>query len=89
MMRVSLDSRFKKSYKNRIVNNKNLVLQTKERIKLFKLDHKNPSLKDHKLAGTKKELRAFSVTGDIRILYIPVSEEEVIFIDIGSHNQVY
>jgi addiction module RelE/StbE family toxin len=89
MMRVNLDPRFKKSYKNRIVNNKNLVQQTKERINLFKVDYKNPILKDHKLTGAKKELRAFSVTGDTRILYIPVSEKEVIFIDIGSHKQVY
>ncbi len=88
-MKVRLHRLFKKSYKNRIAPAKNLVLQTEERITSFKADPKNPILKDHGLTGAKKKLRAFSITGDIRIVYLPASDMEVIFIDIGSHNQVY
>jgi len=46
-------------------------------------------LQDHRLSGAKKDLRAFSITGDIHIVYLPISDIEVIFMDIGSHNQVY
>lgn len=88
-MKVRLHHLFEKSYKSRITSTKKLISQTEERITLFKIDPKNPLLKDHGLTGAKKKLRAFSVTGDIRIVYLPVSDKEVIFIDIGSHNQVY
>ncbi len=37
----------------------------------------------------KIELRAFSVTGDIRIVYFEINDESVLFLDIGTHNQVY
>jgi len=88
-MKVKFHNTFKKVYKTRISPNKKLILQTTERITLFKTNSKNPLLKDHGLTGAKKDLRAFSITGDIRIVYLPVFENEVIFLDIGSHNQVY
>lgn len=88
-MKIKLHNRFKKAYKSRIAPHRKLVQQTAERIDLFKTNPKNPLLKDHGLSGAKKDLRAFSVSGDIRIVYLPVSENEVIFLDIGSHNQVY
>lgn len=88
-MEIKFHPRFKKSYKRRIAPNKKLALQTEERIILFKSNRKGPVLKDHGLSGAKKGLRAFSITGDIRIVYIPLSDEEVVFIDIGTHNQVY
>ena len=88
-MKIKLYQGFKKSYKKRIIPNSKLIFQTDKRINLFKSDPKNSLLKDHGLTGAKKGLRAFSITGDIRIVYLPVSDMEVIFIDIGSHNQVY
>lgn len=88
-MRVKLHHLFEKSYKARVASSKKLISQTEERIALFKSDPKNSLLKDHRLTGAKKKLRAFSVTGNIRIVYLPVSDTEVVFIDIGSHNQVY
>lgn len=88
-MEIKFHPRFKKAYKTRIAQNQKLVHQTEERIALFKSNRKNSTLKDHSLSGAKRGLRAFSITGDIRIVYIPISEEEVIFIDIGTHNQVY
>ncbi len=45
-------------------------------------------LNDHPLAGDMQGRRAFSITGDIRAVYIEL-EDKIIFIDIGSHNQVY
>lgn len=88
-MKIRFYRRFKKAYKNRIASNKNLVSQTEERIALFKSNRKHPTLRDHPLVGAKRSLRAFSITGDTRIVYLPISENEVIFIDIGTHNQVY
>lgn len=88
-MKIKLYRGFKKAYKVRIASNQKLAQQTEQKIILFKSDPRDPILKDHGLSGAKRGLRAFSITGDIRIVYLPVSEDEVIFLDIGSHNQVY
>lgn len=88
-MKIELHPQFKKSYKNRIKNNIKLSVKVSDRIALFRKDHSNTLLKDHALVGKKSHLRAFWITGDIRITYLPISDTEVIFIDIGSHNQVY
>lgn len=88
-MKIKLYSSFDKSYKKRISLNIKLAIQTQKRIALFESNPNDPILKDHPLTGTKKGLRSFSVSGDIRIIYMPVLDKEVIFVDIGSHNQVY
>lgn len=88
-MKIKLHRRFEKSYKSRIASNKKLVLQTAERIKLFKANPQSPLLRNHELVGTKKAMCSFSIAGDIRIVYTQINEDEVMFMDIGSHNQVY
>lgn len=88
-MNIKFHPSYKKAYQKRILTNKKLDVRAVERIKLFKENPLNPILKDHQLVGEKSSFRAFSITGDIRIVYLPVSEDEVIFLNIGSHNQVY
>lgn len=88
-MIVQLHPKFKAAYKKRIAYSSKLVIKTEERIKLFKENPQNPILKDHALTGREKYLRSFSITGDIRVVYQPVSKDHVLFLDIGSHNQIY
>lgn len=88
-MKIGRNLTFKKYFKQRIARNSKLVAKTEQQISIFAENPKSPILKDHALTGKKSHLRAFWVTGDIRIVYLPISEDEVIFIDIGSHNQVY
>ena len=88
-MKIERHTTFKKSFKKRIAPNKKLVNRMSQRIKLFLVDPKNPILRDHKLKGGKITARSFSVTGDIRIVYKRFSSNHVVFLDIGTHNQVY
>ena len=88
-MKIVLHPHFKKAYKKRIAPQDKLVSQTRERIAQFQENPHDPIVKDHALSGAKEGFRAFSVTGDIRIVYLPLQEDEVVFVDIGSHNQVY
>jgi len=88
-VKITLHPNYKKSFKSRILRNKKLVQKTTDRTKLFVSDATNPLLKDHGLTGAKRRLRGFWITGDIRIVYVRKSRDEVIFLDIGSHNQVY
>lgn len=88
-MKTELHPQFIKSYNKRVAKNIKLVKKVSERLKLFNEDPTNPLLKDHVLSGKKSHLRAFWITGDIRIVYLPISNEHALLLDIGSHNQVY
>ena len=88
-MKIELHPDFKKSYKKRISNNPKLILKTAQRINLFQENSDEPILRDHQLKGSKNNLRAFSITGDIRIVYMKISDEHIVLLDIGTHNQVY
>jgi len=80
--------KFKKNYKKRISPNPLLDKRFEERFNLFLKDPSNPILKDHPLTGKLKGLRAFWITGDIRVVYY-IRYEIAYFVDIGTHNQVY
>lgn len=59
-------------------------------IELFKENPHNPILKNHALKGRLKGQRAFSATGDIRIIFKKTNDYViVIMLDVGIHNQVY
>ena len=89
MVRVEYDRVFKRHFKKRILPNKNLVKRYEQRLEIFLKDRKNPVLKDHKLVGKFREKGAFNVTGDIRVVYIEVGKNHFIFLDIGTHPQIY
>lgn len=88
-MKVITHPVFKKNYRKRIASKRHLVKRFKERIKLFLKNRKDPVLRDHALIGKKINLRAFSIAGDIRVVYRLETQNRALFLDIGSHNQVY
>jgi addiction module RelE/StbE family toxin len=57
-------------------------------LQLFTEGVRDYPLDDHTLVGTMKGLRAFSVGGDLRVVYRE-TDEYYEFLDVGSHNQVY
>ena len=87
-MPVKYSKEFLKHYKKRVYPNKRLAERYKERLATHLENPKDPALKDHRLSGAKKHLRAFSVTGDLRVVYY-YQEEWIVLVDIGTHNQVY
>lgn len=87
-MKIKYYKQFKKHFKERIPINSSLHQRFNERVRLFLDNPKNPILQDHKLTGKIHRYRAFSITGDIRLIYYK-SEYFIYFIDIGTHNQVY
>lgn len=68
-MKIELHPQFKKSYNKRIGNNEELVKKVVERLALFQQDPQSSLLKDRALSGKKSHLRAFWITGDVRIVY--------------------
>ena len=87
-MKINYHRIFKKDFRSRILPHENLVKRFEERLELFLTDPKNPILQDHALVGKRINLRAFSVTGDIGVVYF-VKDGELYLLDIGTHAQVY
>ena len=56
---------------------------------LFRLDPFHPALKTHRLHGKEKDAWAFSITQKYRIKFIFLSDTVVLFLDIGTHDEVY
>lgn len=87
MIDVVVSDGFKKKYDKRVFGK--LKKKVKERIEIFRRNKGDQILRDHCLEGAMKDLRSFSITGDIRIVYREINDGLVEFLDIGSHNQVY
>ncbi len=88
-MKLIISRRFKKSYTTRIKPYPKLDKIFAERITLFLTNPQDPRLRDHKLIGKKQSFRAFSITGDVRVIYSQESKDTILLLDIGTHNQVY
>ena len=82
-MEISVTPRFIKSYKK-------LTSEIKEKAKVKEsIFRKNPfdkRLKTHKLSGKEKEAWAFWVDYSYRIKFIFLTKNEVLFLDIGTHD---
>lgn len=87
-MNIKYHKNFIKHFKLRIEPNPKLDKRFQERLNLFVENRNNPILADHQLTGDKTEFRAFSLTGDIRVVYKELAKEIILY-DVGSHNQVY
>jgi mRNA-degrading endonuclease YafQ of YafQ-DinJ toxin-antitoxin module len=61
----------------------------KERLAIFKEDVFDKRLKTHHLKGNLKEYYAFSISYSDRIVFRLLDDEEILFIDIGSHDICY
>lgn len=88
-MKIDVHENFDKAFRKRVNHNRKLVLQVHQRIALFQNNPNDPQLKNHRLTGSKKGQSAFSVTGDIRVIYRFLSDNHILLLDIGTHNQVY
>ncbi len=57
-----------------------------EKIELFIQDPIHPQLKAHKLKGKLKGRYSFSVNYKVRIIYSPITDNEVAFLAVGDHD---
>lgn len=87
-MEIIYHKNFLKHYRKRIIPFVDIDKAFQKRLELFLQDVKHPLLHDHKLVGEKSQYRAFSVTGDIRVVYKD-NKDFIVLYDIGSHAQVY
>ncbi|GAP98357.1 type II toxin-antitoxin system RelE/ParE family toxin [Leptolyngbya sp. NIES-2104] len=94
MRTLLFDESFRRALKKRGKNRPDLRSKVTEVLSLLETDPFTPSLKTHKLQGELKGLWACSVEYDCRIVFKfeqldEETEEAIVLIDIGSHDEVY
>lgn len=60
-----------------------------KRLALFIKNPFDPELHNHALHGTIAGHRSINITGDWRAIYENVGENDIWFVDFGTHSQLY
>lgn len=76
---------------NKILERTPLKIQIafRDRLGMFLDNPNHPFLQNHKLSGEYENCRSINITGDWRAIFKKVGEFDVIFIDLGTHSQLY
>ncbi len=88
-MTIEFSSRFQKSYKKLMVRRPDAAISILQKILLFSQQPNSRSLALHKLRGELKDVYSFSVEYDLRIIVDLNNPDKALFIDIGTHDEVY
>jgi toxin HigB-1 len=89
VINITWDQGFKRIYKKKSKNDDELKKTFWKSLESFSTNPSNPVLKTHKLTGRLKGLWAFSVSYDCRVIFKFLGDNEILLIDIGSHEEVY
>ncbi len=92
-MKLVASKKFKKSYKKFTKNNELLKNKIDETLKLLSINPYNKQLQTHKLSGKLETYLSCNCGYDCRIIFIIMKNiaevEEILLLDIGSHDEVY
>jgi len=90
VIKLSWDNKFKRSFKKKTERNPKLKQQFQQAVELFTKNPFDPKLKTHKLKGKLEGLWAFSTSYEQRVIFTFLhKQKEALFIDIGTHDEVY
>jgi mRNA-degrading endonuclease YafQ of YafQ-DinJ toxin-antitoxin module len=89
MTEVAFSSSFKRAFRKRIKGNAGSEARFWERLEIFRNDPFDQRLRTHKLSGRLKDLWSFSIEYDVRIVFSFLEGERALFVDIGTHEEVY
>lgn len=89
MLKLQWSSRFEHTLKKWLGKHPADKELIKYKLETFTVDPFNPELKNHKLSGQLKGLRAISVAYDCRIVFTMVEEDIALLVSIGTHDEVY
>lgn len=89
MIRLEWSSSFERALKKWIAKHPADRDVIKEKLEQFTANPFDPELKNHKLSGQLKGLRAISVAYNCRIVFSLVEENTALLVSIGTHDEVY
>ena len=85
-MKISFHKSFAKQYKKLKKKDQKKV---RERMELFLEDPFNLQLNNHSLRGKYTDYRSINIKGDLRDIYKFVSEDECVFVVVGTYSKLY
>lgn len=89
MTEIVPTSRFRKAFKRKVRGNKNLEVRFRDRVAIFQTNPFDSRLKTHRLAGQLQGLWSFSVDYDVRVVFSFAEPNRALFVDLGTHEEVY
>jgi addiction module RelE/StbE family toxin len=89
MTEVAFSLSFQRAFKRRIKGNSALEARFWERLELFQNNPFDQKLRTHKLSGQLKDLWSFSIQYDLRVVFSFLEGDRALFVDIGTHEEVY
>ena len=89
MLKVQRHQGYIEDLANLLENDPELSKEVERRIEWFRKNKDDTRLDNHELDKKMKGNWAFSITGDIRIVYKWLGKKEVRFLAIGGHKKVY
>lgn len=89
MVKVSFSSSFKRVFKKQIKGNTDLEARFWQKLEQFTANPFDQGLKTHKLSGKLKDLWSFSLDYGERVVFYFTDDGDAVFVDIGSHDEVY
>ena len=63
--------------------------QVRAAVALFMVDVAAPALRNHKLKGRWLGYSSISAGGDLRLHFKVVTKNSVLFVEVGTHSQLY
>ena len=85
-MKIELHRKFLKAYAK---HPEKIKEKFKERRNLFIEDMFHPLLDNHSLNGEYEGCRSINITGNIRAIFYIKPDSNCVFINIGSHPELY
>ena len=89
MIEVKFSSSFERAFKKWKKHHPELLETFLERFVTFCANPNHPQFKTHKLSGNLKDFWSFSINYSYRVVFYYLSESQVLFEDIGTHDEVY
>ncbi len=89
MIEIAFSSSFKRAFKRKVAGSKERKDNFWNKIEVFKNNPFESQLKSHKLSGKLKDYWSFSIEFDLRVIFYFAEEEKIVFIDVGTHKEVY
>ena len=89
MIEVAFSPTFQRAFRKRIKGNTDLQARFWQKIEQFQQAPFQPTLRTHKLSGKIKNTWNFSIEYDARVIFYFTDDGKAVFIDIGTHDEVY
>jgi addiction module RelE/StbE family toxin len=89
MIEVAYSTSFKRAFRRTIGDDIQRKKRYLSKLSLFRNNPFDKQLRTHKLSGRLASLWSFTVEHDLRIIFFFENESKAIFVNIGTHDDVY